>query len=185
MSIFKEVANQIGKIDIDRIIQNIMNYDFVQDFVKNIVQERLEETGIDSKGSKMRTDLSNHPKFGGQYGAYAGTTEGLKKYGLTLDNEGKIIPSKQGVRPYKRVTLNQEGDFYKSWFVTAKKTFVNISAQFEKADGSIYENFTFSYSSFKEFETAILNMDEKEFEIFVKKIILPEFLGILNYEITK
>ena len=71
MSIFKEVANQIGKINVDSILQNIMNYDFTKEFVINTIQERIENTGIDAKNQKMQTNKSSS----GAYGAYSKFTD--------------------------------------------------------------------------------------------------------------
>jgi hypothetical protein len=166
MSIFKEFAEKIDKIDIDSILQNIMNYDFTKEFVINTIQERIENTGIDAKNQKMQTNKSSS----GAYGAYSKFTENLK--------------AKSGDQ-FKHVTLKDKGDFYNSFNILANKQWIEISATFQKDDGNIYENLSGMYSGEIDFESAILNMNEKEFEIFVKKIILPEFLGILNYEITK
>jgi len=188
MSIFKEFANDLEKINPDKILQRIMNYEFTKEFVINIVQERLDKTGIDALGKKIHTDLANHQKFGGRYGAYAATTEAIKRTGIGYN--GKPVKK----RPFKHVTFSQTGKFYNTWKVFARKAWLNISAVFGKYSYNIYtkkteyhnlkENFTTMYPNDKSFETAILGMNKVEFELFVEKIILPEFLGIINYEIT-
>lgn len=106
---FKNLSSKLLRFDLNKLFISIMQNRGLQTFIGDLQRDRLEFTGKDIDGNHIQTDASK--RGSGQYGAYAGLTEYLKSNGLYL-LKGKRV--KSTYRPYKRVTLNQEGDFHKT-----------------------------------------------------------------------
>jgi len=77
------------------------------------------------------------------------------------------------------VDLEVSGDFKKSFDLMVGKTFFELTADFEKEDSNIFDNFENSYGSFDSFSNFILGLRDEDFEDFIKKVFIPEF--IKNY----
>jgi len=143
---------------------NVFLLDYLQEWILDTIKSRLENKGTDKFNQKLQTDTAKFEvqKF------YSNYTQYLKN-----------------ISQNQHVTLKDSGDFYKSFLVNAKKTFYKIEADFNKPDGTIFENFTNSYPNKESFDNAILSLNEQEMEVFLRKIFLPEFLSNYKYELLK
>jgi hypothetical protein len=147
---FKKInVNTLGKLSFEdgTLEKKIMNAqrDFIQD------------TGIDANGNRLRTDLSGDRKRGGRKYHYTRNTERRKE---KLNGISAII---------EHVTLTNEGDFWKSQKFTTFQTGFKINADFKKDGKDISENFSKMYLDDKDFQNAILGINE----IIQNEIIIP------------
>lgn len=121
----------------------------VKDAIIGTVQKRLKEKGRDNKNLKLKTDNSNK-------GVYSPRNPKNKKQGL--------------------VDLYVTGDFYDSFRIIAKKAFFEMSAEFEKQDGNIFDNFRKIYDNEKTFENRILLPTKAEIYDLIEPVLLPFFI---------
>jgi hypothetical protein len=125
--------------------------------IMNAQRDLIQDTGIDMKGNRLRTDLSGNKKFGGRKNHYAKNTERRKE---KLSGIPAII---------EHVTLTNEGDFWKSQKFTTFATGFKIDANFKKDGKDISENFSKMYPEDKDFQNAILGIND----LIQNDIIIP------------
>jgi hypothetical protein len=159
------IAN-FKKINVNTLARMSFSDKSLQENIMNINQKNIQDTGTDLKGNKMKTDLSNHPKYGGRKGFYAKNTEREKKKltGFSSDID--------------HVTLTNTGDFWKSKTFKTEQTGFNITADFKKDGKDISESFSKMYPEDKDFKNAILGTNEE----IDNNVIIP-FLridGLIN-----
>lgn len=165
-TIFKDIAKKFKKETIFDICQIIFTEDFIKNWIIETIQDRLYNTGVDSFGKKLQTDLGKLFSTGSGYSTF---TEYLKK------EKGQRIAN---------VTLNDTGDFYNSFEIEVKKTFFDIKAEFQKSNGNIFENFSQNYSNLSNFEEAILNLTDSEMETFLNELFQPRLVSNLIYKLS-
>lgn len=165
-TVFKTVANNLKGNIINDICSIILAEQFVKDWIIQTIQKRLFQTGKDNKGNELNTDTALWQKTD----FYSNNTKAIKK------SKGQKISN---------VTLFDTGDFYDSFQIAEKKTFIELKANFNKPDGNIFENFTKSYSNFTDFETAILSLSDEEMDLFITEIFLPRLVSNLQYQMLK
>lgn len=157
----KRLQNIIKYNHFIKILQEIFGDVFATDDFIKIIQDRLYDTGIDSQGTKLKTDYSED-------GFYSPNTIRQKQ----LDGD-----------KFSNVTLKDSGDFYESMDgITDAKSF-KLTADFDKPDGNIYNNFTELYSSPAEFERIILSLTPPEKVQWVRTQLIPEFILYLKRDI--
>jgi hypothetical protein len=154
------MANNLKQNPIEKLLKEIFSEDFIKDWIIETIQERLYLQGIDGQGKQLKTDRSGKQKNKNKF--YTDYTVALKKAG--------------GDSRVSNVTLKDSGEFYRSWEIEAKKTLVEIKADFEKEDGHIYKNFTIRYSNEKTFEDNILEMNENEWTLFIDNLLQPRLV---------
>ena len=163
-TIFKKVAKKINKSLINEISQKIFSQNRIESYIIEEIQSRLYNNGIDANNKHLRT---NRGQTLSGNGFYSNTTVKIK----SLSNQ-----------VFKHVTLNDSGHFYKTFELNASKTFYQIKANFKKPEGDIQDNFSLMYND-KEFDNAILNMNENETNTFIKELFIPYFVQNLKIEL--
>ena len=154
MYVFGQVAKNIKGFNFHEETKQILNQDYIQEVIIDFIQKRLYSKGETADGTILKTDKAT-------FGSYSTYTEILK------EKKNQITSN---------VTLKDSGKFYKSFKVEAQKAFIKISADFEKKNGNMQENFTSQYSNTKAFEDAIIDLNDKEKSIIVEKILLPDLI---------
>lgn len=144
---WKQKQNQLSKKVIEK----------TGEVIPELIKLRLKKFGTTANGTVLKTDTSDD---------IFNKSSGIRYAPLTIELKGYYSP----------VDLNYTGAFYKSLKVDAKNAFYSISGNFNKKNGHIQKNFTYRYKSPKEFETDILNLNEDEKNIYIKKYFLPNFL---------
>lgn len=157
----KKAKKVLSISNFKQIVIDIFNSGLVTDDTIKIVQDRLYNKGTDANNDKLITDHATS-------GFYSPTTIGIKK------DTGKR---------FKNVTLNDTGDFYRSFDDFVSNKGFELTADFNKSDGHIYNNFTESYNSHQEFEKMILSLTTEEKSRYIKTVILPEFLLYLKQDL--
>ena len=175
---FNEISKKFNQEALFSSLEDVMNNKSVQDYILGVIQYRLLERGLDGNDKILQTDIGRETP---SLYTYAPKTIRLKRAGKTIKN-GKVVPSKQGVRPVKRVTLSQEGDFYKSFEIKTFFEGFEINADFQKEDGHIFQNFNLTANTKEEFEDLIMKLSDEQFELFLKKI-KPFFMKKLKTKI--
>lgn len=102
--------------DPDKILSGVLKDN--EDFINDLVRDRLNEKGEDSTGKKLKTKRAKR-------GVYANRT---------------IFDKIKKGQPYKHVTLKDTGAFQKSFELQIKKEMFNIKSDTEKEDGKIEDN---------------------------------------------
>lgn len=165
MNKIEQLANNLGNIDIPEIVSNILRNQKTLNEIARIVRDRLYLDGTDSDGNKLKTDSA---KIQGN-AAYSGFTYQKKRQkGQRSDN----------------VTLRDTGGFYRSIKAQVPFRDIQITGDFDKDFGHIYDNFRTSYSGEKQFEDAILGVTEKQLEYIRWQLVYPELIKILNNKIS-
>lgn len=165
-SIFLEKANRIKANSVDDILFRIFDSSFVKDWLVDTVKDRVQFTGIDSFGDKLRTDTAR--KGFSDLGFYSTFTEQLNK------ESGKSSG---------HVSLHDGGRFWDSLKSETKKKFTTLKANFKKGSEHIGDNFEAQYGSNKLFEQAILSLTSDEFQFLIFKIVLPRLIQILRNDV--
>lgn len=162
MSTFQEAADVFKHINPKRIFREVLESDKLQEFIYDTVQNRVVKTGIAGDGTKLRTDAAESGEF---YNAF---TIIMKE---RSSGSGGITD---------HVTLYQSGKFWDSMRMTILDTSIKLYANFEKKDGNMYKNFTFQFGSAKEFEDAVLSLNQTELKKTLNNYVIPEFERKLN-----
>ncbi len=161
MSKLDTLAINLRSVNIPELIADILRDRKILDEIVKIVTERLFNEGTDEDGKKFRTDSA---KIQGN-AAYAGFTYQEKR--------------RKGQRA-ANVTFRDRGQFYES--IQAKVPFksVQITGDFEKDFGSIYDNFRSSYTGEKQFEDAVLGLTENQKEYVAWQLVYPKLMTYLR-----
>lgn len=165
-TIWTEKANRIKRNKVDDILFRIFDSSFVRDWMVDTVKDRIQFTGVDSFGDKLRTDTAR--KGFSNLGFYSTFSEQLNKA------SGKSSG---------HVSLHESGRFLDSLKLETKKKFAGLKANFKKGSDHIGDNFQTQYGSNKLFEQVILSLSPDEFEFLIFKIVLPRFLQILRNDV--
>ena len=143
------------------MITKLLSVKSTQNKIIQAVRNRLENQGVDSDIKKLQTDRAKqqNQKF------YSKRTQQIKR------DKGQRID---------HVTLKDSGKFHDDIKIELTENSLEITSDFEKANGNIYENFQQSYDSEKEFEQKILDLDFNE-----KQELIYEIQEILTIELQK
>ena len=126
-----------------------MGSQVVKDFILQLLQTRLKNTGVDANGEPLITDRAAV----GEVYSY-----------MTIQ-----IKASKGQK-FRNVTLEDTGEFYDSQDVELKDDEFEITGDFLKGGEHIGDNFLDSYPSNKDFEKAIAALDDAEFDILLDRI---------------
>jgi len=163
-------------MDVNAIILELLESEKFNDWIFDKIINRLYYRGEDIKERKLQTDVSKLEGFDPSYAKYTILVkEGLKK---------RIDGKKKGDSRTSNVTLSDQGNFYESFALEVRSTFAEITAQFEKTDGHIQENFEMSYATEEEFEENILNLTDDEINQLLD-IMSNDIESLLYVEIEK
>jgi len=157
MTIIGELAENMKRLKADDILFKIFGSSEIKEVMIEMNQSQLKEDGKASTGQKLRTDTAKEQ--GEEY--YSFFTTRLK------------IAFGKDFRP---VALYDSGLFHDSIKVFEQKTQVVFQANFNKGGGHIWDNFTTTWSSEREFENAILGLSTEHFVILIDKYIYPMFV---------
>lgn len=135
----------------------------MKSLIISLIQDRLKKRGTDSYEAPLRTDASIEQNLHPFYSLF--TAKMKEEAGQISDH----------------VTLEDTGNFYDSMFITIKKTFINIKANYKKEDGNIYDNFTDSYTNFKAFDEFVLNITDKDVDT-ITQALLPKLIENVRRE---
>ena len=135
-----------------QISSEIFENQIVQKRYIELIQTRLYDKGVDSDNKELQTDTSKI-RAGNRSNYYSDTTV--------------FIKGQKGQKA-SNVTLKDTGSFYNSMYIDIQKQFYEVKANFK----DIFDNFELSYSGSKDFEDAILNLTEQEFDYFISSTFL-------------
>lgn len=164
MLFFEQLSSDLRKINISNILNDIFTEKNIQEWVIDAIQLRLEITGIDGKGQKIKTDLAKKQGLGLYY-AHSTINEHKPP--------GRFKGKKQKGQNYKNVTFKDSETFYNSMRIILNNAGFVIDANFEKKKGNIYKNFTQSYSSKKEFSSDIMSLTPREMTLIMETKVIP------------
>lgn len=157
----KQLAINLGSVNIPEMIVDILRDKGIQNEVVRIVRDRLYNEGTDSKGKSFRTDSA---KAQGN-AAYAGFTyQAKRRKGQKASN----------------VTFRDRGVFHGSIDAQVAFKSLEITGDFEKDFGHIYDNFTSSYNGEKEFEEAVLGLTKEQKDYLAWELVYPKLMKRLN-----
>ena len=150
MATFVEIGLSISKIDYEKAIFDAFDSsDFIE--IQLMITERLYNFGISASNFKLKTNLAGG---GAVYG------------------KNTIKTKQKNGQPANRVTLNDTGDFYRTFKTKLQKKGISITAWFQKEESNIYDNFTNLYNSFNDFMNDITGLtDEEKKELFTEILI--------------
>lgn len=161
MNKVEKLVVKLRSVNIPELITDILRDRKVLDEIVKIVKDRLYLEGTDSGGKKFRTDSA---KIQGN-AAYAGFTYQQKR---------------QKGQKATNVTFRDRGQFYSS--IQAKVPFksVQITGDFEKDFGHIYDNFRSSYTGEAEFENAVLGLTDNQINYVAWQLVYPKLMKRLR-----
>lgn len=168
---FGALATSLDKVDVYQLMKEAFSVANIQQFVKDVILQRLFQKGTTGSGEKLQTDISKEK--GTQ--AYAPDTEFYKEEGFLI-RDGRIVIL--GRQPINRVTLFSEGDLYNSFrtilrddgFVTQFNW--DNSKYYEDSGKGIFKNFQSSYSDEYEFYNDVESLTNEELDQVALKIYL-------------
>jgi len=164
MATFASIAESF-EIDFNKELQKIFKSPLVIDFVVRKLWSDIYMSGnVGRNSTKLETDTARNQSFNS--GVYSTFTQGLKKIkGQKTSN----------------VTLEDTGTLRLSTELKAFPTFFELTADFEKKNGTVYDNFQDIFKSRKEFEDAVLTLSQSRYDELIEKYIID---GLQN-TITK
>jgi len=118
---------KIFDIDIPKLIEKILNYQDVKDYIIYLNQQKQLSEGLDAKGQKIYTIASeeqNSPYPYSKYTAYLRQEKGLQ---------------------VKNVDLKDTGAFWDSFEVKVSKENTEVLADFSKGGDDIRDNFELKF----------------------------------------
>lgn len=133
---------------------------FIKDYVLGEIEKRLYEEGTDTNNKKLITDFAISQK----QKAYSKKTQKIKTA------KGQAID---------KVTLADTKEFYDSFNIEIKDSYFEFIADFEKDNGNIYENFQDSFASEESFQQMTVGLSDEQKDIFIRNVILPEFINAI------
>lgn len=159
----KQIAENLKKINFDKIFKEVFSSQNIQSWVLNTVKNRIQQTGKDSSGDQFKTDSS----LAGE--SYADLTIILKeKFGSGI---GAID---------SHVTLTQSGKFWDSMRYHLIQGGIQLTADFIKEDGHMFRNFTRDFDGPEDFEEKVLGLTDSELENMLNNMINPLILKKLR-----
>jgi hypothetical protein len=153
-----EDLKQIFNWDLFSLLDETFKQSNVQSTMIEFNQDQLLE-GKDSTGTELITKTAEFERSGFPYANY---TVSIKK----ATN-----------KPYRKVTLKQEGEFYKTFKVVIIKEGYKIIANFNKPDSSILDNFDSFYHD------TILGLDNESLIELVMEVIFPRLSLLLKKQL--
>jgi hypothetical protein len=151
----------LRSVNIPEMITDILRTPKILNEIVKIVKERLYNEGTDKDNKKFRTDSAIRQGNA----AYSGFTyqkkraKGQKAQNVTFRDRGKFYDSIQAKAPFKSV---------------------QITGDFEKDFGNIYDNFRKSYSGEKQFEDAVLGLTDSQIEYVAWQLVYPILMAQLR-----
>jgi hypothetical protein len=156
--IFKQILQSLKRVNINDLGRFVFSQSNIQKWIIETIQNRLERTGIDAFGEKLKTDSSSTGEF------YSFAT---------------IVIKEQLGQETGHVTLKDTGDFYNTFRIFLKQNAIIIDADFDKGTSHIADNFTRDYSQ-KELENAIESLSESEINTLINTFVFEETINYLN-----
>lgn len=160
ISIFKHYSNQLNNTikAIPELIQ--LSFDNVKDDILELQQHRLGVDGTYIDGEKLNTDIGYDNKT-----IYAPRT-------LAKKNNPKIVD------------LHDSGEFYESMKVIAASFDLEFSADFEKEDGHIADNFKSQTQNANVFVREVLGINGEDWEV-LKPFFVKTFSRLFRLRFNK
>lgn len=158
MPTFREISNNLRKINLVLLFQSFFLIDGINDAIVRFITTRLFQEGTTGDNVELETDRSR-----------------LYPYSDFTVNEKSI----KG-QPIDRVTLKDTGKFYDSIFVKVERNGFIVGGDFLKETNHIFVNFQNLYPNQSEFEKSVLSLSENEFEQLLKNYIITELPKLIN-----
>ena len=147
MDALRKVLNNTIKLDIDKLMQEVYSDRDLQTFILDLNRlNQLFEQGIDSRGNKL--------------GEYSAATEVFTQ-GETFTFKGETRTKEAG----GDIFLFDTGEFYESFKLIVKRTFIEIEADPQKDDTNLLDDFGEDIVGLTDDSLVILQ------EIFINRLI--------------
>jgi hypothetical protein len=160
MTEFGILAQKVDQIDIYGMMREITRKNSRK--IKDIVQNRIQRTGIDAEGNKIQTDQSSTGQV------YSNATIRLKE-------------KKSGIAGVSdHVTLTDSGALWRTFELYIKNNGFILDLDTDKGAVDVYENFTQDYGTQKLFKDSVEGLNEKELDLLASEIYFPEILNKIN-----
>jgi hypothetical protein len=154
MSDFGTLADNLRKIDSNKLFREVFSDPAFQRWILTRPKERIQNTGINSDGKKLKTIKASSGNF------YADRTIDIKDFlGQT----------------FSHVTLTDTGDFWDSFRFELQSDGFEIRGDYIKDGEHIGSNFPYSLPEFYETtsglnEQELTEMKTRAMDIFIKKL---------------
>ena len=159
MSTLGEISTAIDKIDTHKILIKVLKQSNIQNFIKDMIHDRIYSHGITGTGVKLKTDKA---KSGHVYSTF---TETIK------ESVGD---------PFNRVTLTDTGRMWDTLKILIKEHSFITELNLQKGSDNVFDNFTNQFSSEKAFHDAVTSLSDNEMVMLIEEYIAPNFMKILN-----
>jgi hypothetical protein len=159
---FGQLAQNIRKISISQILQDIISESSTQQIIKDTIKNRIQTSGKTATNQELRTDRAEQ---GEVYNAFT----------IDVKEQGSGISSITS-----HVTLTQGGQFWESLRISLITYGFRTEADFIKEEGHMFKNFTFTYGSQKEFEDDVIGLSENELREIWTNYLEPKLIKRIN-----
>ena len=163
----------LKKFEMNIVLDEVFADDRVQIFIFEAIKDRITTRGLTASLKKLITNiaLKNDRKF------FDRRYKSLQYYAPLTIRIKKKMSGLSSVTEH--VTLFNSGDFYDSFKISTTKNTIKISAEMEKSDGNIHDNFSHSFTE-KEFIKEILSLSEAEKKYLLTNIVQPYAVQIIR-----
>ena len=154
---FANIAESFD-LDLDKFLKKVFTLEKVKEFIAEAIWADIYSSG---KIGKKHTELVTNTaliqnRFAGNYSDY---TVSIKK------TKGQKT---------KNVTLSDTGALKFSTQIKSYSKYAEIKAEFNKKEGSVFDNFTQSFGSKTDFENEVLELTDERFDELLEEYILDE-----------
>lgn len=162
MATFASIAKNM-EIDFEKEIQKLFENPLVMDFIVRGIWADIYLTG---KVGGEQISIKTNKSFTGVY------------------SEQTIFIKKRKGQKVSNVTLSDTGKLRLSTELKAYPTFAQITAEFEKKNGSVFDNFSDMFANRAEFEKTVLTLSPKRYNELINKYLINGLKEIIIKKIT-
>lgn len=160
---YTEVFKLFKKVDYKKAIKIVFD-NIVLSEIEYILKQRLSEKGITASGIQLKTN--KHIKSG-VYSAFT-------------------IKQKQSKnKRYDIVTLNETGEFYKTFKASVLETGILTTADLDIHRENIYLNFTNLFKNANKFLSEITGLNESEKNELINEVIKELFIENIKHQFKR
>lgn len=140
MFVFNHISSILSKLDPVRLMSRVFSNEEIKNALIDAITLRLQNKGETASGKKLKTDSAIKQGLGKVY---------------------SVFNYEKANRAF--VDLFDDGDFYDSFKITVPANGFEVSANFNKEEGNIFDNFNESFGSSDLFYEEILKPIRDEF----------------------
>lgn len=138
--------------NLEKTMIRVLSSKSVQTVIIETIKSRLYNEGEDSWGKKLKTDFGRSQ---GTNSGYSRKTEAKKKA--------------------NKVTLFDTGEMFDSIFAEVQQKGLFVDADFNKENGSIFENFQDMFVNEIDMKEKVLGVSDSDIEVIIREILLNAF----------